>query len=117
MDFVKIPSTLKVEAKKVAFIKETKVRLQGINAKENLLEILIVVMNMAEEYFLSKKHKKYGKEKRECVLMVIKELCGGAFDEATISRMIETLVHTKNIKRIGFMKKSLLWIKKKFSTK
>jgi hypothetical protein len=117
MDFVKIPATLKVEAKKALFIKESKARLHGINAKENLLEILIVIMNMAEEFFLSKKYKKYGKEKRECVITVIRDLCGSAFDDATISRMIETLVHTKNIKRIGLFKKITLWCKKKLSTK
>lgn len=117
MDFVKIPSTLKVEAKKSIFIKESKARLQGINAKENILEILIVIMNMAEEFFISKKTRKFGKEKRDCVLIIIKELCASAFDEATISKMIETLVHTKNIKRIGFFKKAFLWCKKKLSTK
>ncbi len=117
MDFVTIPTHLKVERKKSDFITEAKKRLSGINIKENLLEVLIVVMNMAEEYFVSKKHRKYGKEKRECVLLIIKDLTNNVFDDATILRMIETLVHTKNIKKLGIFKKMIIWIKKKFIKK
>lgn len=117
MEFVKIPSTLKVEHKKSEFLKEVKVRLSGIPIKENLLEVVIVLMNMAEEYFISKKYKKYGKEKKECVMAIVKDAMGSAYDQEMISRMIETLVHSKNIKKIGFIKKVVLWCKKKFSTK
>lgn len=114
MDYVNIPSHLKVERKKNEFITEAKKRLTGINIKENLLEVLIVLMNMAEEYFVSKKHRKYGKEKKDCVSLIIKDLANNAFDDATISRMIETLVNTKNIKKLGIFKKAYMWIKKKF---
>jgi hypothetical protein len=117
MEFVKIPSTLKVEHKKSEFIKEVKVRLSGIQIKENLLEVIIVLMNMAEEYFLTKKHRKYGKEKKECVMQVLKDMLGGSYEAEMISRMIETLVHSKNIKKIGFIKKTILWVKKKLLMK
>ena len=114
MDYVNIPSHLKVERKKSEFISEAKKRLSGINIKENLLEVLIVLMNMAEEYFASKKNRKYGKEKKECVLLIIKDLTNSGFDEATVSRMVETLVNTKNIKKLGIFKKVYIWLKKKF---
>lgn len=117
MEFVKIPSTLKVEHKKSEFMKEVKIRLSGISIKENLLEVVIVLMNMAEEYFISKKHRKYGKEKKEVVMAIIKDAIGAAYDPEMTSRMIETLVHSKNIKKIGFIKKVMLWCKKKLSTK
>lgn len=117
MDYVNIPSHLKVERKKSDFVSEAKRRLSGISIKENLLEVLIVLMNMAEEYFTSKKHRKFGKEKKESVLIIVKELTNNAFDDATLSRMIETLVHTKNIKKIGVFKKIGIWIKKKFTKK
>ncbi len=117
MDYVNIPSHLKVERKKNEFITEAKKRLSGINIKENVLEVVIVLMNMAEEYFLSKKYRKYGKEKKECVMLIVKDLSSSAFDENTLSRMIETLVNTKNIKKLGIFKKTYIWIKKKFITK
>lgn len=117
MDYVNIPSHLKIERKKADFIVEAKKRLSGINIKENLLEVIIVLMNMAEEYFISKKYRKFGKEKKECVLTIVKDLTNNVFDEQTISRMIETLVNTKNIKKLGIFKKIGMWIKKKFIKK
>jgi len=113
MDYVNIPSHLKVERKKNEFITEAKKRLSGINIKENLLEVLIVLMNMAEEYFASKKHRKYGKEKKDCVMAIVKDLTSNGFDDSTLSRMIETLVNTKNIKKLGAAKKIYMWVKKK----
>ena len=116
MDLVKIPTNLKIERRKVEFITESKKRLIGINCKENILEVVMVLMNMAEEYWISKSNRKYGKEKKECIIILLKDIAQG-IEEATISRMIETLVNTKNIKKLGFVKKLCLWLKKKFITK
>lgn len=115
MDLIDVPIQLKLDRKKQDFIDGAKQRLLGVR-KENILEIVIVVMNMAEEYFESKKNKKLGPIKKECVIKVCKSL-DPTLDENTVAQMIETLVHTKNIKKMGFLTKLWRYLKKRFTGK
>jgi len=117
MDLLDMPSTIKEERKKNEFITNVKGRMAGIDIKNNLLEVIIFLMNAAEEYFVSKKNRTYGKLKKECVIAVIKELSRAPIDEEQVSRMIETVLSTGGVKRLGFFKKAWLFVKKRLLNK
>jgi hypothetical protein len=116
-----IPNHLKYERRKADFVKLCKDELKGINIKKNILDVLIILCNLAEDYFYSRRGTKYGKLKKESILNLLKDLLHddrkteSDYNEENISNMIETIINNKLIKKVRIYHKVYRYIKKKFT--
>jgi hypothetical protein len=96
--FVKKNLILKIELDKEEFIRYFNDRLKNIDISKSLYDIVLLLVQSAEERFY-KKNKKLGKIKKDAVITVLKNTMKQAYDEKIIEGMIESILTNQDIKR------------------
>lgn len=101
---------LKVEMEKEEFINYFTARLINLDISNSLYDIVLLLVQSAEERFF-KKNKKLGKIKKEAVLGVLKKIVKTNFDEKMLIGMIESILSNQDIKRLSYLTKIWIYIK------
>ncbi len=99
---IKINHQLKMDLKKKQFVAYFKEKLQQINVDENLQDILLLLIQSAEDEFF-KKGKKLGHIKLQAVLETLRGLLKKPIDEKVIIGMIDSIVLNQDIRRTSFL--------------
>jgi hypothetical protein len=99
---IKINHQLKMDLKKKQFVSYFKEKLQQIDVDSNLQDILLLLIQSAEDEFF-KKGKKLGHLKQQAVLETLRGLLKKPIDEKVIIGMIDSIVLNQDIRRTSFL--------------
>jgi hypothetical protein len=107
---------LKLEMEKDEYIEYFTSRLMNLDISNNLYDIVILLVQSAEEKFY-KKNKKLGKVKKDAVLGVLRKVVKTNYDEKMLCGMIESILSNQNIQRLPYFTKVWIQIKAFFQKK
>jgi hypothetical protein len=108
--FVKKNLILKIELDKEEFIRYFVTRLNNIDISNSLYDIILLLVQSAEEKFY-KRNKKLGKTKKEAVIGVLKGVMKNAYDEKLTNGMIESILANQDIRRSNWFVRVWNYIK------
>lgn len=91
-----------MDLKKKQFVAYFKEKLVQIDVDGNLQDVLILLIQSAEDEFF-KKGKKLGHIKLQAVLETLRGLIKKPIDEKTLIGMIDSIVLNQDIRRTGFL--------------
>lgn len=98
---IKINHSLKMDLKKKHFITYFKEKLHHIDCDSNLQDLLMLLIQSAEDEFY-KKNKKLGHIKLSAVIDTIKQLLKRPIDDKTLIGMVDSIVLNQDIRRTAF---------------
>jgi len=110
---IKLNFHLKYDLKKKEFIQYFREKLSNIDVDANIQDILILLIQSAEDHFY-KKDKKLGHLKLQAVIETIKQLLKRPLDDKQLSGMIDSIVLNQDIKRTVFYIRWYKYIKAYF---